>query len=111
MLRSQVHRKFDKSVTEYLSACHGATVLFLGTKRDSVYWTERIAAFGQLPIVSSHIESDFGQLNPLEWQTVMAKEMINRYFDIGEALTTSLEKSKYFQVPWGNLPRVCLSLT
>ena len=105
----KVHRMLDKGLTSFIAERHGPTVLALHSRIGHSQWIEQIPALGQLPVISTHTEDDPRAYPNIGWQPIAASIMIGRYLDLASVLEDSLEKSRYFEVPWGNLPKVTVA--
>ncbi|GAU88460.1 hypothetical protein RvY_01155 [Ramazzottius varieornatus] len=101
----KVCRMLDKGLTNFIGERHGPTVLVLHSKINHSQWISQIPALGNLPVISTHLEDDPKAYPNIGWQPIAAGIMIGRYLDLASVLEDSLEKSRYFEVPWGNLPK------
>lgn len=58
----------------------------------------------EMPMVPVHVADVDNLYNVLDWQRVGSKAMIRHYLGFPSIFSTTLEQSRYFHVPVGNLP-------
>lgn len=98
------HRQIQKLLQSYKDEKRGPTFLAIQSTHDLLSLTALMPSLEELPMIPVHVTDVDGLYNVLDWQRVGSKVMIRHYLGFLLLYRTTLEQSRYFHVPIGNLP-------
>ncbi|KAK3853994.1 hypothetical protein Pcinc_039493 [Petrolisthes cinctipes] len=101
----QVYRQLQRLLQGYREEKRGPTFLAIQSPHDLLTITALMPGLGEFPQVPIHVKDSDSLYNVLDWQRVGAKTMVRHFLGIKQLLSNSMEQSRYFHVPVGNLPR------
>lgn len=71
---------------------------------DVSQWTAAVPVMSDFPLVPVHVVDIENLFARLDWQRKGSKLMIRHFLRSKSVLLASIESSKYFQIPVGNIP-------
>ncbi|XP_055338827.1 DNA polymerase epsilon catalytic subunit A-like [Paramacrobiotus metropolitanus] len=103
----RIYRMLDKSLTDYIAQRHGSSVVFLHGSHPASFWIENIPALGRFPIVPTYQHEDERVDTEIymNWQPKASEKMLQRFLELHSVVESSLEKCRFFDIPWGNSPK------
>ena len=99
-----VHRHIERLLQGYRDEKKGPTFLAVQSPHDFSTLTALMPGLELMPMIPVHVADLDGLYNVLDWQLVGSKVMIRHYLGFLTIYRTTLEQSRYFHVPIGNLP-------
>lgn len=99
-----VYKQIQRVLEDYRGEKRGPTFLAMQTPHDFLSLVSVMPILEMMPMVPVHVVDVDDLYNVLDWQRVGAKKMIRHYLSFLPKYKTSLEQSRYFHLPIGNLP-------
>ncbi|KAG7176387.1 DNA polymerase epsilon catalytic subunit A-like [Homarus americanus] len=101
----QIFRQIQRLLQGYRDEKRGPTFLAIQSPHDLPTLTALMPGLGEFPQVPVHVTDVDTLYNVLDWQRVGARAMVRHFLGLNQLLQTSMEQSRYFHLPVGNLPR------
>jgi len=101
----QVFRQIGRLLSSYLQEKRGPTLVAVQSQLDQHTLTTRIPALTDMPLVTLHVADSDSLYQVLDWQRVGARAMLKHYLQSDLYLSSTIEHSRYFHVPVGNLAK------
>ncbi|KAK6638721.1 hypothetical protein RUM43_006988 [Polyplax serrata] len=100
----EVYKSIQHVLSAYKSERPGASVILLQTFLDCSTVTTLMPGLLDFPIVKFHTRDPETLYSTMEWQKLGTKLMINHFLNANTILNATLEQSRYFHAPIGNVP-------
>ncbi|KAK8403806.1 hypothetical protein O3P69_000115 [Scylla paramamosain] len=101
----KIHRQIQRVLQSYRDEKKGPTLVAVQSPMRLTSLTSQMPDLGEFPQVPIHITDPETMYNVLDWQHKGARAMVRHFLGVKQLLSTSMEQSRYFHIPVGNLPR------
>ena len=99
-----VYKQIQKLLQGYRDEKKGPTFIAVQSPHDFLSLSSLIPGMTEFPMVPVHVADIDGLYNVLDWQRVGARTMVRHFLGYLTIYHMTLEQSRYFHVPVGNLP-------
>ncbi|XP_050693132.1 DNA polymerase epsilon catalytic subunit A-like [Eriocheir sinensis] len=101
----KIHRQIQRVLQGYRDEKKGPTLLAVQSPLSLQALTSQMPDLGEFPQVPVHVKDPDLMYNVLDWQYRGVRVMVRHFLEVKQILVTSMEQSRYFHLPVGNLPR------
>lgn len=101
----KIHRQIQRVLQNYRDEKKGPTLLAVQSPLGLKTLTSQMPDLGEFPQVPIHVKDPDLMYNVLDWQYRGVRVMVRHFLEVRQILVTSMEQSRYFHLPVGNLPR------
>ena len=95
----------NRVLRNYRDEKKGPTLLAIQSPLTLASLTSLLPEIGDFPQVPIHVTDPESLYNVLNWQQKGVGVMVKHFLRIKQILFTSMDRSRYFHIPIGNLPR------
>ncbi|PIC54700.1 hypothetical protein B9Z55_003843 [Caenorhabditis nigoni] len=100
----ECERQLGRALRAFREFSSKTAVVLLLSDTEPSRLARKIPNLGLFPNVQLHITEPSSLLNQIDWQKVVARRVLQHYFNSFFFLTDYLEWARYLRVPLGNLP-------
>ncbi|UMM15271.1 hypothetical protein L5515_002763 [Caenorhabditis briggsae] len=100
----ECERQLGRALRAFREFSSKTAVVLLLSDTEPLRLARKIPNLGLFPNVQLHITEPSSLLNQIDWQKVVARRVLQHYFNSFFFLTDYLEWARYLRVPLGNLP-------
>uniref|UniRef100_A0A8R1DNZ4 DNA polymerase epsilon catalytic subunit n=1 Tax=Caenorhabditis japonica TaxID=281687 RepID=A0A8R1DNZ4_CAEJA len=101
---AECERQLGKALRAYRELSSKPAIVVLLSDTEPFRLVRKIPNLGLFPNVQLHISEPSSLLNQIDWQKVVARRVLQHFFNSFFYMTDYLEWSRYLQIPIGNLP-------
>ncbi|KAG0692675.1 DNA polymerase epsilon catalytic subunit A [Chionoecetes opilio] len=101
----KIHRQIQQVLRGYRDEKRGPTLLAIQSPLRLSSLTSQMPDLGEFPQVPIHVTDPDTIYNVLDWQHKGVRVMVRHFLGVNQLLSKSVEQSRYFHIPVGNLPR------
>lgn len=101
---TECERQLGRALRVYREVSSKTAIVLLLSDTDPFRLARKLPNLGLFPNVQLHITEPSSLLNQIDWQKVVARRVLQHYFNSFFFLADYLEWARYLRVPIGNLP-------
>lgn len=101
---TECERQLGRALRAYREFSSKTALVLMLSDTEPQRLARKIPNLGLFPNVQLHLHEPSSLLNQIDWQKVVARRVLQHYFNSFFFLTDYLEWARYLRVPIGNLP-------
>ncbi|CAI5437915.1 unnamed protein product [Caenorhabditis angaria] len=101
---TECEKAVGKALRTFREATSKTTIIVMLSDTDSMRIMKKVPNLGLFPQLQLHITEPSSLLNQIDWQKVVARRIIQHFFNSFFFVADYLEWCRYLRIPLGNLP-------